>query len=444
MEIPRRPPTRDELWKKVALNEIPFMDAVARVAEPTVSGKYLHWDKLRHRTPPDGLDHQGWWFGLKIHRMGLAKRIPLSDVAGRNFTFNLVDPLPECLHHIDSLSRGVVQVPEPVTNPETRNRYIIRSLIEESITSSQLEGASTTREVAKEMLRQGRRPRDRSEQMIMNNYLTMQSVLKLKGELLSKELVFRIHRMVTEGTLDEPTGTGRFRRPEEEIVVGDDYGEIFHAPPPAIQLDGRMAAMCDFANGVTPSGFVHPVVRSIILHFWLAYDHPFIDGNGRTARALFYWCMLKNGYWLFEYVTISKIILKGPARYGRAFLYTETDDNDLTYFLLYHADVIKRAIDELHEYIEHRTEVLRRAETELRGLTSLNHRQREVISHAIRHPGFRYYTVESHRNSHNVVYETARSDLMDLAERHLLIKHKQGKTWHFSPAPDLEARLRSS
>ena len=59
-------------------------------------------------------------------------------------------------------------------------------------------------------------------------------------------------------------------------------------------------------------GFIHPMIRSIILHFWLAYDHPFVDGNGRTARALFYWSMLRHGYWLFEFISISQIILKGP------------------------------------------------------------------------------------------------------------------------------------
>ena len=114
------------------------------------------------------------------------------------------------------------------------------------------------------------------------------------------------------------------------------YDEIFHDPPPAEQLDERMAAMCDFANGKIPNHFIHPVVRAIILHFWLAYDHPFVDGNGRTARALFYWLMLRNNYWLFEFISISQIIRKAPIKYGRAFLYTETDDNDLTYFILYH------------------------------------------------------------------------------------------------------------
>lgn len=221
----------------------------------------------------------------------------------------------------------------------------------------------------------------------------------------------------------------------------DELGEAFHVPPAAEELRRRIEVMCDFANGSSPGGFIHPVARSMILHFWLAYEHPFVDGNGRTARVLFYWSMLKQGYWLFEYITISKIILRGPTKYGLAFLHSETDENDLTYFLLYHADVIRRAIEELYRYIEERSRRRREIRQELRGLGHLNSRQRDLIEHALRHPG-RDYTIEYHKNTHGVVYETARTDLMDLAERGLFRKRKVGKTWNFSPAADLEEKLR--
>jgi len=276
--------------------------------------------------------------------------------------------------------------------------------------------------------------------MILNNFRTMQRIGALKDKPLSKDLVFDIHRTITAGTLESDWAAGRFRLANERIVVGDMYGEVFHNPPPAEQLEERMASMCDFANGKTPDGFVHPVIRSIILHFWLAYDHPFVDGNGRLARALFYWSMLRHGYWLFEFVSISQILLKAPAKYGRAFLYTETDDNDLTYFILQQLDVIRRAMTELHEYIERKTAALHAIETRLRGITVLNHRQQALIGHALRHSQQRY-TFRSHQMSHNVVYQTARTDLLDLEQRGLLASRKVGRTWHFTPTPDLEKRL---
>lgn len=210
--------------------------------------------------------------------------------------------------------------------------------------------ASTTTAVANKMIREGRRPRDRSERMIFNNYRTMKHIHELKARDITPELIYELHAMVTDGTLTDPSAAGRLRRPDENIVVGDSYGEVFHLPPPAEQLIWCVDEMCKFANRQQTDRFIHPMLKAIMLHFWLAYDHPFVDGNGRTARALFYWSMFYNGYWIFEYITISKIIRSAPAQYGEAFLYSETDDNDLTYFLLYHAEVIQKAIDELYIY----------------------------------------------------------------------------------------------
>ncbi len=440
MKNPKAPPPEVERWEKFGAQ---IGDILARVPEPTVRGRYVHWDKLRHLTPPEGLTHEAWWFGLKVRRGAMIRRLPLADRLGRPFAYNLTDELLGYLHRVDSLAHGAIQqsgLVTDVTNPDTRDRYIIRSLIEESITSSQLEGASTTRAVAKEMIRTGRRPRDRDERMIFNNYRTIRHILDSRDRKLDRDFLFEVHAMMTEGTLDDPTGTGRFRRPDEDIVVGDHLEEVFHVTPPANDLERRIALMCDFANGDLPAGFVPPIVRAIILHFWLAYEHSFIDGNGRTARALFYWSMLRQGYWLFEYITISRIILNGPVRYGRGFLYSETDGNDLTYFLLYHADVVCQALDELQGYISRRSEELASLQTRLRGLTYLNPRQRELISHALRHPGC-HYTIEPHRSRHGVVYETARSDLMDLVARGLLRKRKVGKAWVFVPAENLELKL---
>ena len=331
-------------------------------------------------------------------------------------------------------------MPTQVTNPETRDRYYIESLIEEAITSSQLEGASTTRRVAKEMFRSGRKPRGRSETMIINNYYTMQMIAELKNEKMTPEYVLRIHERVTRGTLDDPEAEGRFRNSSDDIYVGDIEGQVLHRPPPADTLKERMDAMCEFFNSPANHPFIHPVLRSIILHFWMGYDHPFVDGNGRCARALFYWSMLHQSYWLCEYISISQILLKAPSKYGLSFLHTETDGNDLTYFLLYHMNVIRRSVDELHKFIRRRTRQLKELESRVKNLDAYNHRQRDLLSHAVRHPGHQY-TVNAHKAYHGVVYQTARTDLLELHDRELFDKQKVGRKWVFYAPVDLQERL---
>ncbi len=314
-------------------------------------------------------------------------------------------------------------------------------MIEEAITSSQLEGATTTRSVAKKMIRERRKPKNKHEQMILNNYYTLARVRELGNSKLDRNLVCEIHRLVTEGTLDDDDQAGRFRRADERNWVEDlSTGEHLHTPPPAEELDARMKQMCDFANGDDPRHFVHPAVRAIILHFWLAYDHPFVDGNGRCARALFYWCMLSNGYWLTEYLSISHYIKKAPTKYKMAYLYTETDENDLTYFIIWHLDLIIKALEDFDKYVEGKVTETARLSEGLSAMRELNYRQRELVAHALRNTG-REYTVKSHKNSHGVTRQTARKDLADLQKRGLLESSLRGKSWHYYAVDNLTQLL---
>jgi Fic family protein len=440
MKIPMMAPDLNDVMSKVNL-----VDKVVKImgVGPTPEGKYLHWDELRHREPPAGLTHEDWWAGVKLARSQALKAVPLKDSKGQSFKYMLPDSVLRFLHEIDQNASGGIQLAEEVTNSSTRDRYVINSLIEESITSSQLEGASTTAEVARDMIRSGRRPIDRSERMILNNFFAMRFVQENRTEKLTPELVFELHRIVTDGTLDDPEKAGRFRTDKDNIVVTDAFGKILHIPPKAAELPGRLELMCEFANSRPNDGsFMPPVLRAIILHFWLGFDHPFVDGNGRTARALFYWSMLSDRYWLAEYISISRILKKAPGQYGRAFLFTETDSNDLTYFILYQLHVITRAIEELKGYLRKKMQEIREVQALLKRSADLNYRQLAILSHALKHPG-RQYTVQSHQTSHGVSTGTARTDLLDLAERQLLFKRKVGKSFVFTAPADLGERLGS-
>jgi Fic family protein len=408
---------------------------------PTVGGKYRHWDTLRQLKPPAGLDRQEWWLAIKFSRRNIWHELPLQDAHGAPFGYCMPDPAYEMTHVIDRQASGEIAINEVVTSPEMRNRYLVSSLIEEAITSSQLEGASTSRAVAKEMLRSGRPPRDRGERMIVNNYRAMNLVRGWKDLPLTPERVLELHRVVTDGTLDDPEAAGRLQRPGDDRVQVFDRltGELRHTPPAAEQLPARLDAMCAFANDQPTEGFLHPVVRSILLHFWLAFDHPFEDGNGRTARAIFYWSMLKHGYWLTEFLSISRILSKAPGKYGQSFMFTETDDLDTTYFILNQLRVISRAIDELHAFLAQKVRQVRDTERLLRRM-DLNHRQIALLSHALRHPDAEY-TFRSHQTSHGVVYQSARTDLLELQERGILARRRVGQRFVFTPVEDLESRL---
>jgi Fic family protein len=444
MKVPAPPPPFDEVLAKVTQGDRLLTVFQAQV-DLRLTGEYLAWDKLRYLNPPEGLNAEEWWLATKLTRKGAERRIELlRDVNGRPFGYVLPDVLLEAVDYINSNASGQIRISEQVTNPATRDRYIINSLIEEAITSSQLEGAVTTRGVAKEMIRSGRSPRDRSERMILNNYMAMRRVSELKEHPLTPELICELHATVTDGTLDNPDAAGKVQPVgAERIVVGDTFGETLHTPPPADQLTDRLDRLCRFANGEGPEGYMPPVLRSLALHFMMGYDHYFEDGNGRTARVIFYWSMLRHGFWLTEFLTISRILKKAPAQYGRSFLLTEQDEGDLTYFFVHHAKVIRRAIDELHSYLAKKAQELQEVQRLIRAMPGeYNYRQLALLQYAARTPDA-VFTVQSHANSHNAANETARQDLIGLETRGLLRRHKVGKRFVWTPVTDIVKQLKA-
>lgn len=414
----------------------------AHAAEPQ---RYLPWDHLRSHRPPDGLTTKEWWLINKLMRQGMQRQLPVTATDDRRFTYALPDEVLRGIEVVDKHLSGRIGVPEPVTHDApSRARYVVTSLIEEAITSSQLEGASTSHRVAKEMLRSGRRPRTRDERMILNNYHAMERVSEMRHEALTPAFICELHRIVTEGTLDDPATEGRFQLTGESRVVVEDAsdGSILHEPPSAEELPERLQRLCDFANGTTPGdSYVPPVVRSIIIHFMLAYDHPFVDGNGRTARVLFYWSMLNQDYWLTEFLPISRLLKQAPAKYGRSFLYSEQDEGDLTYFIIYQLGIIQRAITDLQTYLARKVAESKRIQESLALLAGhFNYRQVALLGHAINNPHAQY-TVQSHSRSHNVVPQTARMDLQQLERQGLLTRTTLKRGYAWTPAGDLHELL---
>ncbi len=418
-------------------------------------GRYAHWDKLQYRPVPDGVDSPlDYWYMLKAARSIGKKGTVFKDKKESLFSYVEFDRLNELKDWVVEHAAGALNAPSQIKDKSTKSKYLISSIIEEAISSSKMEGASTTRRVAKDMLRSGREPKDVSEKMIFNNYQAMNFIrymLKDGDIKLTPKIIFKLHDIVTEGTLtgeDEGKG-GVLRGAGDNIVVCDPRSEeILHTPPSFKSLPERLQLICDFVNGDTDEDgtYIPPVIRAIITHFMIGYDHPFVEGNGRTARALFYWVMIKNNYWLMEYVSISAVIKRSQNDYLKAYIHTESDENDLTYFILQQLEVIKQAVTDFHEHVLIQVQKDNDVLELFKGSSirkELNLRQVALIRNALKHAG-NTYTVLSHKTSHGCSKEASRKDLLKMADVYgLLNKFKDGRTLVFIAPNDIVERIKN-
>lgn len=400
--------------------------------------RYLSWDELRYRKAPEGLDTAGWWIGLKLHRMQARINLPLQDKKGVPFSYTVTRMMQALLQQIDMQGGGTLQTKTlDILSAADRNRYLMTSLMDEAIMSSLLEGAAVTRAEARNLLSSNRRPTNEHERMITNNYLTMQLILNWKDDELTPARVLSLHRSMTEGTLPQ---AGTLRTEADKVrIEATVTGEVIHVPPAAEELPARLQALCDFANNKTGE-YIHPVLQAIVLHFWLAYDHPFVDGNGRTARALFYWAMLKAGYWLFEYISISHTIYRHAKAYYQAFTNTEEDDNDLNYFLTNQLCAIRESINDLQNYLMQRIKEQKQLDSQLNNNQHFNHRQKALLTKLLKAPETAV-SVNSHCLEYRTVRQTARTDLNMLAKAGLLTVQKIGKEFIYKAVPDIAQRI---
>lgn len=406
--------------------------------DPRSREAYLHWDKIRQLDPPDRLSREQWWLRLKLARKDRWHPLPLLDRDGQPLGYTLPDAMLPSLRRIDRrrAEDHEARLPE---------RFLVDAAMEEAIRSSQLEGARTAREEGKELLLSGRAPRDIGERMIFNNYAALRFMREEIGSTLTPTKVLELHRVMTAETLSDPAAAGRLEPPgEERVAVRDHQGEILYRPPPADQLPERLERLCAFANaGEEEDPLMHPVLRAVLLHFWLAYDHPFLDGNGRTARILFFWSMRKQGYRFAEYLPISRLIRKAHSKYERAFLETEADGGDTTYFLIHQLAIVERALADFGLYAKRKEAERVEVKELLHDVEGINGRQLVLLTHALKHPSHSY-TFGGHARSNLVTHETARADLGGLAERGLLRRRREGRAYVFEPAPDLPDRLKES
>ena len=375
-----------------------------------VNADYEYWDEVKYKKLPEGFTPQMLWTYVKASR--LRSTIPVWNKYGINLC--VTSQMQRLCHEFDMKFGSFWEV-EGDSQSAEKKYYLSSSLMEEAIYSSKMEGASTTRIVAKDMLRKKKSPQNKSQQMIVNNYNTIQYIVEHKEQPLTEELLLTVHRLMTEKTLDILEDAGRFRTNDKVVVADMVEGDIIYIPPSFQEIPEFVESLCDFFNNDNPRTFIHPIIRGIIVHFMLAFMHPFVDGNGRTARALFYWYMLKEGYKLTEYMSISRVIAKSKSNYEKAFRYVENDGNDMGYFVAYNLGALEKSFQQLRDYIQ-RKQREKRAASSFMMAGNINQRQALVLQRLKEEPDT-IFTVKDVQEQFSVSSMTARKDLSDLVQQ---------------------------
>lgn len=409
MAIEKAPQIKEkELLLAIVSQNPQITELVERINE-----SFDYWDTVKYKKRPAGYSSAQLWTAVKAARL----KMSINVWGNYGVTLSLTNAMQRICHNFDMMFGGSWGT-ESIIDTKNKEQYLVSSLMEEAIYSSQMEGAATTRKVAKEMLRKKITPRDKSQQMIHNNYQTIRFIVDHQGDSLSEELLLQVHRLMTENTLEHPEDAGRFRTNNNVVVEDGITHETVHTPPSHADIPQFIKDLCCFFNGQNDGQFIHPIIRGIIIHFMISYIHPFVDGNGRTARALFYWYMLKQGYWLTEYLSISRVIAKSKNSYEKAFLYTEADNMEIGYFVAYNLKVLEYSFKQLQDYIQRKQEEKKAAKTLLR-IGNINERQAQIIKMFVDDPDA-VITVKDMQAKFLISPTTAKTDIVGLLKKEIL------------------------
>jgi Fic family protein len=424
-KLPEKLPSEFRVSFDLSLNNPEFQKLISECTD-----RYVSWDEIQNRIEDPEQKKQIWTF-LKVLRLMQYEHITFRNL---DLKYSFIPRIVRHLHTIDSYLSDSIQIHNKAIGME--QSHMINSLMEEVASSSILAGADITLTAAKDMLRDGRKPQTRAEQMVVNNYDALRFMLTRKDTLLTRELILDIQRIVTCDTLEDAY-VGKFRTNNDVVTPDSDTGHMYHNPRDFREIGSFIEDFCAFTNenkhpGKEATGpFIHPIIKGIILLYLMGYYHSFYDGNGRTARIIFYWFVLSQGYWIFEYLPISRIILESRENYECAYLTTDSDENDLTYFLQYTISCIVKAIDDLMVFLEQKQTEQNATKAIIKNIDGVNQRQADILREMMEHSG-EYFSIRKIMLMYSVVYQTARTDLLDLEQRGFLTRQKKGREFLFT------------
>ena len=271
---------------------------------------------------------------LALLKQDFYQALPLHDFEGNQMV---------CLDSVVRVSLTAARV--LLTPQQSARLYGAKAMEEEIVSTFRIEQIDTSRESVRRIL-SGQAPKNDEEHRIYGMKLGLEFIADV-SHTITEENLFRLYQMTIGDFLLEEDRLlpGNLYRHDSVYIVGN---KVEHTGLPWQRLPAYMAELVAFA---AEKATQNDLVKAAILHFALAYLHPYFDGNGRMARLLHLWYLVQRGYSSALFVPMSRFIEESRSRYYKAYTLVEQNQQissvlDVTPFLTYFAESVYSRLGE--------------------------------------------------------------------------------------------------
>ena len=292
---------------------------------------------------PGRLDLKKMWYKygqdnlqefLALHKQYFYQELPLHDFDRNSMVY------------LDKAVQIPLSAARVLLTPQQSTRlYGTKAMEDEILSTFRIEQIDTSRESVRRIL-SGQAPKDKEEHRIYGMKQGLEFIAD-RSHTITEENLFRLYQMTIGDFLPEEDRLlpGHWYRHDGVTVID---GKTEHIGLPWQKLPAYMKELTAFA---AEKAAQNDLIKAAVLHFALAYLHPYFDGNGRMARLLHLWYLVQQGYSSALFVPMSRFVEESCARYYKA--YTRVEQNqqisgvlDVTPFLVYFAESVYHRLGE--------------------------------------------------------------------------------------------------
>ena len=293
--------------------------------------------------------------------------------------FKYTDRIVELLTKIAAAREVVLGSPLiPRWEVSLRKDAIIRS----AHSSTSIEGNNLSLEQVSELAAGRKIMASRKDKQEVLNYIKVLETLDefAKDGKFSELMLKRIQRLLTVDTLSDPKDSGAYRSERNKyVVVGNKLtGEISFRPPLNKELPQLMKDYVQWLNSTAAKRF-DPVIMAGIAHYEFVRIHPFVDGNGRSARVVAALVLFTRGFDTKQFFCLDDYYDKDRKDYYKALGTVDPLKRDLTHWLEYFVEGVAVSITSVREKVARLSD--ERARTKNKGQIALTERQMRIVEH---------------------------------------------------------------